>query len=98
MKNSHFVLLGVLVGWALGGCAPVPVATTSIEATDRSVVLPAVRVSANLFPRGGAEKAPSEPRDGHALEFNAATARGSDTQTLGGGQLPIIFGSPTTTF
>jgi len=97
MKHSELVLFGGLVAWALGGCAANPVATTPIEATDRGIV-PTVRISANLSPRGGTEGAPSEPQSGHAVEFSAATARGSDSQTLGAGQPPIIFGGLNTAF
>lgn len=94
MKRRYAVASCALAVWALGGCAG-SIPTTSIKASDSSVTLPTIRISTEF---GGTGGAPSEPRDGQALEFNAATAKGSDTQTLSTGQPPVIFGDPTTTF
>ena len=88
MKTSRY-LLAVLATLALGGC---DFATTTIDAEDNRVFLPSVRASVNLT-RG--EQAPSEPRDGHAIEFGMSRARGSDFQSLGAGQSPIVLDAKT---
>lgn len=94
MKRWCAVASCALAAWALGGCAG-SVPTTAIKASDSGAALPTIRISAEP---GGAERAPSEPRNGQAVELNIATAKGSDTQTLAAGQPPVIFGDPVTTF
>ena len=94
MRRAFAAVCAVLAAWALGGCAT-SIPTTAIKASDSSVTLPTVRVSVQI---GSAEGPPPEPAYGQALEFNAATAKGSDTQTLSAGQPPVIFGDPSTTF
>jgi hypothetical protein len=87
VKRSH-LLVGALTAFSLGGCQ----STTRIDAEDNRLFLPSVRASVNLT-RG--MEAPSEPQDGHAVEFEVFRARGSDTQSLAAGQSPVILGGKT---
>jgi hypothetical protein len=74
----------------LGGCS----STTRIEARDGNVVLPTLRASFNFGPSA---QAPSNPRDGHAVELEGFHAKGSDGQTLQTGALPVVLGGQTFT-
>jgi hypothetical protein len=87
MKCSH-LLVGALTAFSLGGCQ----STTRIDADDNRLFLPSVRGSVNLT-RG--KEAPSEPQDGHAIEFEAFRARGRDSQSLAAGQSPVILDGRT---
>ena len=82
--------LSVLAGCAAPG--PQPPDATTIHATDRSVLMPAGRIVANIAGRGGS---PSEAQSGHALELSFLKGSGSDTQNLGSTQVPIKFGGET---
>lgn len=72
----------------LGGCE----STTRIEARDQSVVLPSLRASFNF---GKGAEAPSNPRDGHAIDFEGFYGKASDTQSLQAGQSPIVLDGKT---
>ena len=87
MKCSH-LLVGALTAFSLGGCQ----STTRIDAEDNRLFLPSVRGSVNLTQ---SKESPSQPRDGHALEFEAFRARGSDSQSLAAGQSPVILNNTT---
>jgi len=87
MKCSHF-LVGALTAFSLEGC----LSTTRIDAEDNRVFLPSVRGSVNLTE---SKEPPSQPRNGHALEFEATRARGSDSQSLTAGQSPVILNNTT---
>jgi hypothetical protein len=90
--NSYPRSASVLFAWLLGGCASYP--PTTIEATDRSVTLPSVRIGWS-FAKG--TEAPSVPHTGHGLEIGATGGRGADSQSLVAGQRPVQFGSVTFT-
>jgi hypothetical protein len=79
--NSFPTYAGVLVTGLLGACSGMPV--TTIEATDRSVVIPSLRVGWT-FSRS--TEAPSTPHDGHGIELGVTGGRGSDSQSLVAGQ------------
>jgi hypothetical protein len=86
-------LAGIAAGLALlglGGCE----STTRIEARDQSVVLPSLRASFNF---GKGAEAPSNPRDGHAVELEAFRGKASDTQSLQANQSPIVLDGKTFT-
>jgi len=85
MKCSH-LLVGALTALSLGGCLSLD--TTRIDAEDNRVFLPSVRGSVNLTQ---SKESPSQPQNGHALEFEAFKARGSDSQSLAAGQSPVIL-------
>jgi hypothetical protein len=87
MKDLCFIV-GAVAILTLSGC----VSTTRIEAEDNRVFLPSVRGSVNLTQ---GKEAPSEPQNGHAIEFEAFRARGSDSQSLAAGQSPVILGGTT---
>src|SRR5437867_9385147 len=87
MKCSH-LLIGALTAFSLGGC----LSTTRIDAEDNRLFLPSVRGSVNLTQ---SKESPSQPRDGHALEFEAFRARGGDSQSLAAGQSPVILNNTT---
>ena len=72
---------------ALGGCS---LPTTRIDAEDNRVFLPSFRAAVNL---SGEMEAASQPREGHAIEFGIARARGGDRQVLGAGQSPVVIGN-----
>lgn len=76
-------LFALLAALALGGCA---FNATTIDAEDNRVFLPSVRASVNLTE---GKQAPSEPQDGHAVEFEISRATGSDFQILAAGQPPV---------
>jgi hypothetical protein len=78
------LLAGMLATFALGGCGYMP--TTTINAEDNHVYLPALRAVVNF----GDSKA-SEPQSGNAIEFGIAKAKGDDSQSLVAGQSPIIL-------
>lgn len=74
---------------ALCGCA-----TTRIDAEDNHLFLPSVRGSVNLTQ---SKEAPSQPQNGHAIEFEVFRARGSDSQFLAAGQSPVMLEGKTFT-
>ena len=86
--NCIGLVVGTIAILALGGCA----STTRIEARDHRLVVPSVRASVN-FSKG--IDAPSDPQDGHSIEFDASSAKGSDTQSLEANQLPVILDGKT---
>jgi len=79
----------VLATLALGACG---LDTSTIDAEDNRVFLPSLRASVNLTKSG---QAPSEPRDGHAIEFGMSRTRGRDSQTLAAGQSPVVLDANT---
>jgi len=87
MKRSY-LFVAALTAFSLGGC----LSTTRIDAEDNRVFLPSVRGVVNLTE---SKEPPSQPRDGHALEFEATRARGSDSQSLTAGQSPVILNNTT---
>ncbi len=87
MKCSY-LFVAALTAFSLGGC----LSTTRIDAEDNRVFLPSVRGVVNLTE---SKESPSQPRDGHALEFEATRARGSDSQSLTAGQSPVILNNTT---
>jgi hypothetical protein len=86
--KCSYLLAAALIASSLAGC----VSTTRIEAVDNRLFVPSLRASVNLTQ--GTE-APSEPRSGHAIEFEVTGARGSDSQTLAAGQSPVILNGTT---
>lgn len=80
---------GCLLAGLLAACSGPT--TTGIEISD-STTVPTVRASIDLAPRTGA---PSELKEGHALEFGWSRGKGSDTQTVGAGQNPVVIGGET---
>ena len=79
----------------LAACAgaPLPPTTNDIDISDPRVLIPSVRVSVDISPRGGS---PSAPHAGHAMEADISAARGSGTQTFtSAGELPVVIGSQT---
>lgn len=89
--SMPILLLAAATLLGLGGCAS---STTRIEARDGSVVLPTLRASFNF---GQSTEAPSNPRDGHAVEIEGFHAKGGDSQTLQTGALPVVLGGQTFT-
>jgi len=87
MKCSH-LLVGALTAFSLGGC----LSTTRIDAEDNHLFLPSVKGSVNLTQ---SKESPSQPQNGHALEFEAFRARSSDSQSLAAGQSPVILNNTT---
>jgi len=87
MKCSH-PIVGALTAFSLGGC----LSTTRIDAEDNRAFLPSVSGSVNLTE---SKESPSQPQNGHALEFEAFRARGSDSQSLAAGQSPVILNNTT---
>lgn len=80
----------------LGGCASHT--TSEIDAVDRSVVVPSVRVAVDL--RGGGRATeevppPANAHTSHALELGLTYARGSATQHFDATQQPVTFGGQT---
>lgn len=76
----------------LAGCAGHT--TSEIDAVDRSVLIPSVRVVAD-FGRG--DVPPSSLHTSHALELGLSYARGSDTEQFDASQLRLNFGGQTFT-
>lgn len=93
MKPSHRAWSGAVIGCVLGGCVSDP-ALTPVVIRDDGVTSPTVRIVSHFAYRGD-KRAPSEARNGHAIEFNATSAEGGSTQTLGAGQPPLIHGGTT---
>jgi len=81
----------LLLTMTLGGCQNT--STTRIDAKDNTVALPALRMAYNF----DHEKQAASPHNGHAIEFGITTARGSSSQVLSPGQLPIILNQTTFT-
>ena len=77
-----------LLAATLAGCST----NTTLDVNDRSVFIPSARVS---VPLSRQQEAPSEPQNGHALEFGYTQAKGSGSQSLSAGQDPIVFGART---
>lgn len=90
MRRWRRLVSAVILGGALSGCASFP-PTTSIKASDGGATLPTVRVSVSL-------DSAADHGAGRAVEIGVASGKGRDTQTLGAGQVPIVFGDPATTF
>lgn len=87
-------LSGMLAAAALAGCAST-VPTTAIKVADSSATLPTLRASVRLE---RSDRPQAGLRDEQALEFIAATGKGSDTQSLSAGQPPVVVGDTVTTF
>lgn len=87
MKTIGLVI-ATLALIAMGGCA----STTRIEARDSRIVLPSVKASLNF---GKGTDTPSNPQDGHAVEFEALRAKGSAAQSLAPGQSSIVLDGKT---
>lgn len=79
-----------LLAAILAGC--VGAGSTTIDADDRSVFIPSVRVT---VPLSTPQQPPSEPQTGHAIELGYTLARGSSSQSLIAGQQPVRFGGQT---
>ncbi|MEA3191675.1 MAG: hypothetical protein QOD26_8 [Betaproteobacteria bacterium] len=79
----------------LGGCAGYT--TSEIDAVDRSVAVPSVRVAVDLGRGRATEEIPPPARvhTSHALELGLSYARGSGTQHFDATQQPITFGGRT---
>lgn len=77
---------GVMLATALGGCNTAPT-TSRINVNDNRVVLSEMRVALNF----DHEKQASSPHTGHALELSASKTRGSATNSLESGQLPVVL-------
>jgi hypothetical protein len=78
------LLTGLLFIVVLAGCTSS--SPTVIDA--KRVFQPSIRVAIDL--KNG-EKAASEPKTGHAIEFGYVQAKGGSDQTLAAGQPPVIF-------
>ena len=64
-------------------------AQTDIEAIDRGVLVPALRLSFDIAPR---VEGPATPHTGHGIEIGFTGATGKDGQSIGPGEAPVIFG------
>jgi hypothetical protein len=80
---------GMLAALSLAGCGQL---TSRIEAEDNRVFLPAMRAALNL---SEGRESPSRPQTGHAVEIGVAGMRGSDSQSLAAGDLPIVLNNTT---
>lgn len=60
---------------------------------EDGVIVPALRGSFDIWPRGGIE--PSAPHTGHGIEIGLTGAKGDDQQTRGAGDPPLRFGGQT---
>jgi hypothetical protein len=74
----------------LAGCAGP--STSDIAITDRSTFIPSGRVGIDISPH---VENPSVPHTGHGLEVGFSGASGDDTQSLGSGARPVVFGGVT---
>jgi hypothetical protein len=92
MQRTLSILLLLLAAAGLSGLGGCASSTTRIEARDGSVALPTLRASFNF---GAGTEAPSNPRDGHAVEVEGFHAKGSDGQTLQTGAQPVVLGGQT---
>jgi len=81
-------LAAVLAAAALAGCSTGPT-TSELEVTDRTTVIPSVRVAVDI---AGQEGPRSEPHNSHAIELGLTGSRGSDKQQLATGDKPVVFG------
>ncbi len=92
MPTKLASLAAALAAFLLAGCFSFsgPPSST-IEASDSGVLVPTVRTSIDIGGRG----APSEARDGHAIEVGWSRGSGEDQQTLPAGQPAVRFGGQT---
>ncbi len=79
----------------LVACAGTSTAPTPIEATDRDVLIPSVRVAWQASRSVEPVAEPSSVRDGLAVELDLSARRGRDSQDLAAGQEPIEFNGAT---
>lgn len=85
----RLLAIALLAALAAGCAGPI---TSDIAVTDRSVFLPAGRLSVDLSPRGDR---PSVPHTGHGIEFGITGGKGDDTQSLAAGAEPVKLGNQT---
>ncbi|MGH8704845.1 MAG: hypothetical protein ACREUO_05410 [Burkholderiales bacterium] len=92
MPTKRTSLSAAFAAFLLAGCFTYsgPPAST-ITASDSGVLVPTIRASVG----GQGPGAPSEARDGHAVEVSWSRASGGDQQALAAGQAPVRFGSQT---
>lgn len=93
MKSIDWVFAAAAL-LLLGGCGSTPIATTPIEIRDQRSFVPNLKASFNF---GKGVDTPSRPQDGHSIEVEVTGAKGSDTQTLGASESPVIVGGQTFT-
>lgn len=86
------LLAGLLLTFAVGGCTNTD--ATRIEAKDAMVAIPEMRVAVNL----DHVKEAASLHAGHAIELSVTKGKGSGSQSLETGQLPVLVGMPQTTF
>lgn len=95
MPTRLTCLSAALAAFLLAGCfgftAPPP--SSTIEASDSGVLVPTIRASIDIRGQG----APSEARDGHAIEVGWSRGSGNDQQALAAGAPEVRFGGQTVT-
>jgi hypothetical protein len=67
-------------------------AQSDLEAFDRGVLVPSIRLGVDISPRG---ERPAAPHSGHGIELGFSGSSGEDTQTVGAGVAPVVFGGRT---
>jgi len=67
-------------------------AQADIEAIDRGVVVPSLRLSFDIAGELAPGQGPAVPHSGHGIELGFSGASGEDTQSVGTGNGPVVFG------
>ena len=78
-------VLAALAVLVLAGCSN----TTSHINVEDTVVIPTLRIAADIRDRPGPR---SHPHTSHAVEIGLSGAKGDDTLEVGVGQQPVVFG------
>ena len=92
MVGQIRTLCAAAAALALAGCC-CSRSTSSLDLEDTSSFTGAVRLAADFA--GRETPRPSAPHTSHAIELEISGAKGSDNQTLGAGQQPVVFGGET---
>lgn len=82
------LLLALLAALACGSA----LAQADIEAIDRGVVVPSLRLSFDIAGELAPGQGPAVPHSGHGIELGLSGASGEDTQSFGLGNGPVVFG------